>query len=99
MLAHGDPLRFARYRLMNATKCLRRIGLHIEHVDVARASELVEEYDRFGARFRPLSGRRAFCPKQLRKAQPQEAQSANLEQVSPRHRRRVKTGTGIGMAF
>ena len=50
MLANSDAVGFAGGRFVRAANPLRRIGLHVEHVDVTRPAELIEENDGLGAR-------------------------------------------------
>src|SRR5690606_15499048 len=66
-------------RLIRAADGVRRVGLHIERVDMTRPAPLKQKDDRLGPRTRPRGRRRSL--EQPREAQSQQSQTADLEHL------------------
>ena len=76
-LADLNARRLGGDRLIRPAESLRSVRLHIEHIDMARPAELIQEDHALGPRRRPVL--LPFRPQQPRQRQPQHAQPADLQ--------------------
>ena len=102
MLADGDAVRLGRSRLVQAADAFGRFGLHVEHVDMARPAELVEENHRLRHRLREIPRSAFRIPRflgleQFRKAQSQQTQPAYLQRVASGKARLVESRASEGV--
>jgi hypothetical protein len=93
---HLDAIRARRDRLVRSANLLRRVRLHVEHVEVTRPAPLEEEDDGPGLCLGTFLKR--LGPEQLRERQAQQSQPADLEHLPAREWRGVEAPAGEGLA-
>ena len=97
MLVNLDAVGVRGDGFVRSADSLGCVGLHVEHVDVARPAILEKENDGFGARFWALAFGQRFGAQQPGQGEAQQAEPADLEHVPARNTGFVKTAAGEGL--
>src|SRR5438046_4696906 len=87
----------AGHRLVRPANAFGRVRFHVEHVEVARPAELVEEDHRLRARLRALPFRPFLGAQQTGHGQTEQTEPADLQEMPAREAGFVKTATSEGM--